>query len=36
VSTRFAPVEGELTLLKWMLGFVLAVVVAILFLLLRR
>jgi len=36
LDARFARIDGELMLLKWMVGFVLAMVAAILFLLLRH
>ncbi len=36
IDRRFARVDGELALLKWMLGVLVAMVVAILFLLIRH
>jgi hypothetical protein len=36
VDLRFAKVDGELVLLKWMVGFDLALTLAVLFLLLRH
>ncbi len=36
LTSELAPIKGELLVVKWMVGFILAAVMAILFLLIRR